>query len=139
MKSLPTGALLACLAGAPAFAADLTLTITGIAHGEGRIHADAWTDAEAFSDPELAQASAEAPADPAGVTLTLTGLADKPVAVIVYHDEDGDGEMDRFMGMWPTEGYAVSNDPEIAGPPEFEPAAIPAPLPSAPVEMTLTY
>lgn len=127
-------------AAAQAQAAELTLEIVGVESAEGAVRASAWTDPETFAKAERAAVTASAKAAPGGVTLVLAGLPDdKPIAVIAYHDEDGDGEMDRFMGMWPTEGYAVSNDPEIAGPPDFDDAAIAPPPPAGPIRMTLSY
>ncbi len=44
-------------------------------------------------------------------------------AVIAYHDEDGNGRLNLRFGMIPVEGYGLSNDPEVAGPPRFQDAA----------------
>jgi uncharacterized protein (DUF2141 family) len=71
------------------------------------------------------------------VTLTLEGLPEGRIAVIAWHDADGDGALDRFLGMWPTEPWAVSNAPEISGPPEFAPAAVDLPAAGATLRLRL--
>ena len=45
-------------------------------------------------------------------------------AVAVFHDEDGDGEMDTVLAI-PTEGFGFSNNakPGMFGPPSFKEAA----------------
>jgi len=45
-------------------------------------------------------------------------------AVAVFHDEDGDRKLKKFMGL-PREGYGFSNDaaPSTFGPPKFSAAA----------------
>ena len=42
---------------------------------------------------------------------------------MAYHDEDGNGELNRRFGMFPTEGYGLSNNPSVSGPPAFEDSA----------------
>lgn len=53
-------------------------------------------------------------------TLAAAGLV---LAALPALDEDGDGAMDRFLGMIPTEGYGLSKDPEVSGPPQFDACA----------------
>jgi uncharacterized protein (DUF2141 family) len=124
----PALPVLLALAAAPlaAPAAELNVTVTGAVSAEGEVRVHAWSEGSeaAFSGMAEPDAAAGAPADPAGVTLALSGLPEAPVALIAWHDEDGDGALDRFLGMWPTEPWAVSNDPEISGPPEFGAAAL---------------
>lgn len=122
------GALVgAMLAGAPAVAADgagLTISVTGIEHTEGAVRAEVYAGPDGFREPERAAARLAVAAQPGTVTLTAEDLAPGSVAVIVYHDEDNDGEMDRFLGMMPTEGYGVSNNPSLSGPPDFDESAV---------------
>jgi uncharacterized protein (DUF2141 family) len=58
---------------------------------------------------------------------TVTGIfRDLPpgrYAVIAYHDENGDGKLNLRFGMFPKEGYGLSNNPELSGPPRFKDAA----------------
>lgn len=63
------------------------------------------------------------PATPGTATLTLENLPAGRYAIMAYHDEDGNGELNRRFGMFPTEGYALSNNPTVMGPPSFEDSA----------------
>lgn len=129
-RFVPASALASTLllAGAPpALAADsasLTITVTGIEHTEGAVRAEVYAGPDGFREPERAAARLAVAAEPGTVMLTAEALAPGSVAVIVYHDEDNDGEMDRFLGMMPTEGYGVSNNPTLSGPPDFDESAV---------------
>src|SRR3546814_5617415 len=57
-------------------------------------------------------------------------------AVLAYHDENGNGELDRRFGMIPTEGYGLSNNPKVMGPPSFEDSAFEVPA-GEPTRVTL--
>jgi uncharacterized protein (DUF2141 family) len=59
--------------------------------------------------------------------------------VVVYHDQDGDGEMDRFLGMIPTEGYGLSRNPEVTGPPAFADSAFDLPAAGAELAIEMRY
>lgn len=117
------GSVALSLVAAPALAVDLRVTVTGVAHARGAVHLALYESAETFRDDEKARARASVPAVPGDVVATFPGLPAGTYALIVYHDEDGDGGMDRFLGMIPTEGFGLSNDPEVSGPPQFEPSA----------------
>jgi uncharacterized protein (DUF2141 family) len=106
-------------AGAAA-AADLTITFEGLRNAEGVIRV-AVCPQESFTKPACPHAAA-APAQSARVV--VTGLPQGIYAVQAFHDEDGDGELDR-MGLRPLEGWAFSRDAPIRmGPPRFRDAAV---------------
>jgi uncharacterized protein (DUF2141 family) len=44
-------------------------------------------------------------------------------AVMAYHDENANGKLDLRLGMFPLEGYGLSNNPKVIGPPSFEDSA----------------
>ena len=112
-------ALLAC----PAAAVDLHVSVTGVAHANGSVHIALYDGAATFRDEDAARATASLPATAGTVAADFSDLAPGTYALIVYHDENGNGRMDRFLGMIPTEGYGLSNDPEVSGPPRFEDSA----------------
>jgi len=58
---------------------------------------------------------------------------------MAYHDENGDGALDRFLGMIPTEGYGLSNNPEVTGPPAFEDSAFALPDGGGAITVTMRY
>lgn len=54
---------------------------------------------------------------------TFTDIPDGVYAISCYHDEDGNGKLNMFMGMFPTESYGTSNNPPtMFGPPKWEDA-----------------
>ncbi|MEW5728862.1 MAG: DUF2141 domain-containing protein [Pseudomonadota bacterium] len=119
MRGMVLGLALATLACAPARAAELELAVRGIAHDKGNLRMAVYADAESFRKEPRARVVKVRP--------TRSGELDERIelppgryAVIVYHDENGNGDMDRFLGMIPTEGYGLSNNPEVSGPPRFE-------------------
>lgn len=106
-----------------ALAGDLTVTVAGVNSAEGAVRAALYDRPEGFRHEENARAVLSVPARPGDVDLVFPDLPAGTYAVIAYHDENGDGKMDRFLGMIPTEGYALTNDPEVSGPPSFDSAA----------------
>jgi uncharacterized protein (DUF2141 family) len=139
--SLLSAAAFAILAGLalPAAAGDLSVTLAEVSAEPGTLYVGLWSDAETFRDADRAVARITAPAAAGSVTVTFPDLAPGTYAVMAYHDADGDGEMDRFLGMIPTEGYALSNDPKVAGPPPFDAAAFPVGPEGAAVTATMRY
>ncbi len=56
-------------------------------------------------------------------SVTFTDIPDGVYAVSCYHDEDANGELNFFMGMYPTEDTGTSNNaPARFGPPKWEDA-----------------
>jgi len=94
---------------------------------------------EGFRDQDRAIAKAAAPARPGPLEITLEGLPPGRRAVILYHDDNDDGALNRFLGMIPTEGYGVSNDPALSGPPSFDAAAVVLPAGDTQLTVTLRY
>lgn len=132
-------ALAAAAVAGPALAADLAVRVTGVRGGDGQVVVDIWRGPDGFRKPERALSSASTPARDGAVEVTFRDLAAGRYAIVAYHDEDGDGELDRFFGMMPTEGWGLSNDPEVSGPPEFEPAAFDLPAAAPVIEIPLNY
>ena len=122
-----TAAMTAGLLAGPVAAADLTVEVAGVAGESGQVRADLYADAETFREPEQAARRAVVPARPGTATFAFTDLEPGRYAVIAYHDEDGDGGMDRFLGMIPTEPWGLSNNIEVSGPPAFTDAAFDLP------------
>ena len=132
-------ALAAAAAAVPAWAGDLTVRITGVRGGDGAVTADLWRGPDGFRDTDRTVRSASQPARDGAVEIGFRDLAPGRYAVIAYHDANGSGDLDRFFGMWPTEGWGLSNDPEVSGPPDFDPAAFVLPGAAPVVEITLNY
>ena len=108
--------ILTALAAASTAAADgaaIELRIDNIRSGRGRIKVGVYAPgrrhvAERFVAPA-----------PGSRSLTLA-IPPGSYAIMLYHDENGNGRLDRGMLGIPTEGYAFSNDaPVRLGPPSF--------------------
>jgi uncharacterized protein (DUF2141 family) len=120
-------AALALAAAAPAAAADLRVEISGVEEAKGKMMI-ALFDSEAnfdADDDEEASIAAQAVDAKMPVTETVfTGLEPGPYALKIFHDVDGDGEIDtNFFGI-PSEPWAFSNNASgTMGPPGWDDAA----------------
>ena len=113
-------AVLAAATGAAmAMAQTVAIEVSGLRSDKGVLRAAICTRAE-FLSPSCSH-SGEAPA--AAGRLTIDGVVPGTWAVQVFHDEDGDGDLDR-RGLRPLEGMGFSRDARMRfGPPRFEDAA----------------
>ena len=117
--------LLSCallLAALPASAATVEVRVTNVAGGKGKVNV-AVCDRARFLKQCTYHASV-----PARAGETVVALRDIPAgtwAVLVYQDENENGELDRnFIGI-PKENYGFSRDAASKfGPPGFDDAAI---------------
>jgi uncharacterized protein (DUF2141 family) len=127
--------LMLCLTSAEA--ATLTVTLDGVKPGGGPLTVLLFDRAEGFPKEALASQRHVLPAGQQ--TLALDGLKPGRYAVMAYHDEDGNGELNRLFGMIPQEGWGLSNNPKVSGKPAFEDAAVTLPESGAAVTLHLTY
>lgn len=102
---------------------NLTVRLHGIKNSTGQIQVELYSDAKTFRKSALAHNIAKANAQEDAVTVTFSGIKPGTYAILAFHDEDGNGELNKRFGMIPTEGYALSNDPEVFGPPAFKDSA----------------
>ena len=126
--------LMLCL---PADAATLTVNLDGIKPGGGPLTVLLFDRAEGF--PKEARASQRHVLPAGKKTLALDGLTPGQYAVMAYHDEDGNGELNRLFGMIPQEGWGLSNNPQVTGKPKFKDAAVVLPESGAAVTLHLDY
>lgn len=115
-----TLAALAMSGAALAEGQPITVRLDGIGHDEGTVRIALFSDPKTFRKADMAFASGEVPAKTGTVTMVFDEVPAGQYAIMVYHDENGNGELDRRFGMIPTEGYGLSNNPKIMGPPKFE-------------------
>ena len=130
MKALLV-ALLVSLGVPPSFAAQLTVTVTGLS-GPGEIHLAVYDDPKVF---EGDTGDSGGPRDgiiagaiePAGPEPFLTTFALPPgtYALGLFHDLNGNGVLDKNLFGIPKEPYGFSKNARgRLGPPSFEDAAI---------------
>jgi uncharacterized protein (DUF2141 family) len=105
----------------PALAGEYNLTVQlhGIKNSTGQIHVELYSDPKTFRKSALAQHVIKVEAKEDLVTVKFSGIKPGVYAILAFHDEDGNGVLNKRFGMIPTEGYALSNDPDVFGPPAF--------------------
>jgi uncharacterized protein (DUF2141 family) len=106
-----------------AAAAELDVVVHPVAHDKGAVKVVLYASPETFRKEDKALLVRSQPARLGEMTFKFDHLTPGRYAIVAYHDENGNGQMDRFLGMIPTEGWGLSNNPEVSGPPQFEPSA----------------
>ena len=100
-----------------ATAADLNLRIEGLS-ATGDIHVYVFTSPDGFPKEESAALHRSFPRPPAAqneLTARVEVPDDAQYAVVVFQDEDGNGKMNRLLGMIPQEPYGLSRNPDVFG------------------------
>lgn len=116
-------ALAASLACVPCAAGDLTVTLTDIRAQSGVIKVGIVDGTDGWNGTAKPVQATGAP--PSGDTqvFTFKGLPPGRYAVMVTHDENGNGALDtNALGM-PLEGYGFSNNPRVMRKPTWDEAA----------------
>lgn len=116
--ALLTSVLTAWGTGAAAW--DVTVRIAGLRSTDGVIRV-AICPRDSFTRPTCPHVGAAAAREG---RVTVRGVPTGAYAVQAFHDEDGDGVLDR-SGFWPSEGLGFSRDaPMRMGPPRFRDAVV---------------
>lgn len=115
-------ALIAGPACIGAHATELTVRIDGIRAQTGLLRV-ALVDGPQAWDGTAAPVKADgAPPRGEAATFVFKDLVPGTYAVMISHDENGNGKLDsNFLGM-PTEGYGFSNNPQVMRKPTWEEA-----------------
>ena len=105
-----------------AYASEFSLSvhIKGVKNNHGNVFVELYNEAKSFRKSAQAFAILKVPATEGIVTVKFDGVKKGHYAILAYHDEDGNGLLNKRFGMIPTEGYALSNNPVVIGPPSFE-------------------
>ncbi len=119
---LAAAAALLALSAQSARAADLGVTIHGVAPRQGVVLVGLYTAKTPFGSPPLAYATAQASGDT--VTVKFTAIAPGEYAISAFQDTNGNHKLDRGKYGIPTEKYGFSRDARgNYGPPEFQDAS----------------
>lgn len=104
----------------------LTIEVSRFNNTSGNAHLAVFAPGDAFPmEIEEAVFTEVKPVDSSTVVFTITGLVPGSYAIYVFHDEDGDGELDMHWYGPPSERVGVSNNATgFAGPPGFDDAAV---------------
>ena len=114
--------LLIGLPSAPALAGTLTIAVSNVRSTRGSVHVDICPAADFLSD--RCRRSGSSPAIAGTTFVAVAGLPPGRYAAQVFHDENGNGKVDRALFGIPKEGVGFSNDAPIRlAPPKFADAA----------------
>lgn len=112
---------LALFAGA-AHAADVTVSLEGVSSQQGRLMVALYASEDAYKKKEALSGRALPANGPR--ELVFKDLAAGRYAIAVFHDENGNGKLDRDANGLPLEPYGFSRNPGTRyGPPSFGDAA----------------
>lgn len=136
---------LLCLALAlalPARAADetsLDVHLNGLRSTSGNVRVSLYREGDAFRKEMQAFRLQVAPARAGAQSLPFENLLPGRYAVMAYHDENANDKLDLRFGMFPLEGYGLSNNPKVFGPPAFADSAFELPATGARITVQLKY
>lgn len=108
------------LFASPAQAGELDVNVGHIAPGSGSIHIVLYRGAAGFRHEDRAFRVLKAPASSTSASIRFAALPPGDYAVMVYHDANANDKLDLRFGMFPTEGWGLSNNPHVIGPPSFK-------------------
>lgn len=113
------------LAGTNASAEGLTLTIENVRSDRGSIIVLVFDDSRDFDRLDYMRAVdyADVPARPGQVDVSFPRLADGPYAVFLFHDENGDQDL-NYSGERLLEGAGATGAPNPDDLPSFEEASV---------------
>ncbi len=99
----------------------IVVNITGFESNQGTVMVGLYNEEGDFLKEYHLSISSDIYDNKANVT--FTDIPDGVYAVSCYHDEDANGELNFFMGVYPTEDTGTSNNaPARFGPPKWEDA-----------------
>ena len=112
--------------------------ITNVEHDKGYIDVKIYDSKDSFLKEDEAIEAVRKKVNKGKVVVPLTKIHEGQIAIVIYHDEDGDGELKTGLFWRPKEGFAFSNKYNPKGPPKFKKAAIMLEH-GVPVEIELNY
>ena len=115
-----------------------TVIIPNVEHDRGYIDVKIYDSKDSFLKEDEAVEAVRKKVNKGEVVVPLTKIHEGQIAIVVYHDEDGDGELKTGLFWRPKEGFAFSNSYSPKGPPKFKKAAIILEH-GVPVEIELNY
>ena len=101
-----------------------TVIITNAEHNKGYIDVKIYDSKDTFLEEDKAIEVVRKKSTKGKVVIPLSKVHEGQIAIVVYHDEDGDGELKTGFFWRPKEGFAFSNNYQPKGPPKFSKASI---------------
>ena len=119
---LASTTLFSTLIAGPAFAAELTVHLHGIRAQTGLLKV-ALVDSQDAWDGKAAPVQGDgAPPEGEDASFTFKDLQPGHYAVMITHDENGNGKLDTNVVGMPLEGYGFSNNPRVMRKPTWDEA-----------------
>jgi len=115
-----------------------TVIIPNVEHNKGFIDIKIYDSKDSFLKEDEAVEAVRKKVNKGKVVIPLTKIHEGEIAIVVYHDEDGDGKLKTGLFWRPKEGFAFSNNYNPKGPPKFKKASILLEH-GVPVEIELNY
>ena len=115
-----------------------TIIISGIQHDNGYIDVKIYTNKKSFLKEDQSAETIRKKATKVQTVIPLSKVHEGTIAVVVYHDEDSNGELKTGLFWRPKEGFAFSNNYTPKGLPKFKKSAIEL-VHSEPVVIKLNY
>ena len=112
------------LLSSPSLFAHGTIIITNIEHSNGYIDLKIYENKDSFLKEDFATEKIRKKATKGKTVIPLSKTHEGKIAIVVYHDEDGNRKLKTGLFWRPKEGFAFSNNYEPKGPPKFSKAAI---------------
>ena len=101
-----------------------TVIIPNVEHDRGYIDVKIYDSKDSFLKEDEAVEAVRKKVNKGEEVVPLTKIHEGQIAIVVYHDEDGDGELKTGLFWRPKEGFAFSNNYSPKGPPKFSKASI---------------
>ncbi len=100
-------------------AGELEVTATHVVPGPGSIRFILYRGAAGFRHEDRAFRVLKATAGTISTSVHFHDVPPGQYAVMAYHDANDDQKLDLRFGMFPKEGWGLSNNPKVMGPPSF--------------------
>lgn len=117
----------------------IVVNLKNIRDDSGMLRASLYREAETFRKEDKALQVIVVPAVKGAARLVFNGVPPGRYAIMAYHDENADGKLNLRLGMFPTEGYGLSNNPKVFGPPKFADSAFDLDGSEAALEIGINY
>ena len=120
-------------------AATLRVTVEGVRNSPQPVHVLLFNSPDSFPDEEKHFKVLPTEAVQGVAVVEFTNLDPGTYAIMAYHDENENNRLDRTLGMWPSEGYGLSLNPLVLGPPAFQESAFELPPRGLSLTISLQY
>lgn len=105
------------------FSSEITVKVTGLKSEKGAVGFGLFNTDKYFLRKEGKYKKAQVKISENGTFYTFKNIPEGIYAISVYHDENGNGKLDKNLIGFPKEGVGISNDAKgFFGPPTFEDA-----------------